>query len=57
MATCPVCDRDVEAQNPSETDYGDREFAPAQAEYEGETYGFCSEDCKRRFESDPSEYA
>ena len=57
MATCPVRDRDIEAQNPSETDYGDREFAPAQAEYAGETYGFCSENCKRRFESDPSEYA
>lgn len=57
MATCPVCDRDVEAQNPSETDYGDREFAPAQAEYDGETYRFCSEDCKQRFESDPGEYA
>ena len=57
MATCPVCDRDVEAQNPSETDYGDQEFAPAQAEYEGESYRFCSEDCKQRFESDPDEYA
>lgn len=57
MATCPVCDRDVEAQNPSETDYGNSEFAPAQVEYEGETYRFCSEDCKQRFESDPGEYA
>ena len=57
MATCPVCGRDIEAQNPSETDYADREFAPAQAEYEGESYRFCSEDCKQRFESDPDEYA
>ncbi|NHN49771.1 YHS domain-containing protein [Halostella sp. JP-L12] len=57
MTTCPVCDRDVEAQNPAETDYGGSEFAPAQTEYEGETYRFCSEDCKQRFESDPAQYA
>jgi YHS domain-containing protein len=56
METCPVCERDVEVNNPSETDYEDETFAPAQAEYEGETYHFCSEDCKDRFESSPGEH-
>jgi len=57
MDTCPVCGRGIEARNPTETDYEDEAFAPAEAEYDGETYRFCSEDCKQRFEASPEEYA
>ncbi|WP_121823378.1 YHS domain-containing protein [Halostella salina] len=57
METCPVCGQGIEARNPTETDYEDEAFAPAEAEYDGETYRFCSEDCKRRFEASPEEYA
>lgn len=57
MATCPVCGRDVEVENPAETDYGDQTFAPARAEYDDETYYFCSDGCKHRFEDAPGEYA
>jgi len=56
METCPVCGRDTEAQNPTETDYEDETFAPAEAKHDGETYHFCSDDCRRRFEDSPDEF-
>ncbi len=46
----------MEVRNPAETDYEDEEFAPATAEHDGETYQFCSEDCKQRFEDSPDEF-
>lgn len=46
MATDPVCEMDV--------DEGD---APAQAEYQGETYYFCGEGCREKFEENPQQYA
>ena len=57
MAQCAVCGADVNRSNPAETDYCDEEFAVAQVEYEGETYGFCSEEHRRTFEERPEEYA
>ena len=30
--------------------------APAQAEYEGKIYYFCSEGCKREFEENPEQF-
>lgn len=41
----PVCQMDVEESS-----------APARSEYRGETFYFCSEDCKKRFEADPERY-
>ena len=40
-----VCDMDVEERT-----------AAATTEYAGDTYYFCSEECKRKFESDPESY-
>lgn len=40
-----VCDMDV-----------DERTAAAQYEYEGDTYYFCSQKCKDKFESDPEMY-
>jgi Cu+-exporting ATPase len=34
----------------------DEKAAPARADYEGDQYYFCSEDCKRRFIADPERY-
>ena len=31
--------------------------AAAQSEYKGRTYYFCSQDCKRKFEENPEQYA
>ncbi|HEY8369960.1 MAG TPA: YHS domain-containing protein [Thermodesulfobacteriota bacterium] len=31
--------------------------AEIESTYQGKTYVFCSEDCKRRFEEDPARYA
>ena len=33
------------------------EHARGETEYGGETYFFCSEDCLRRFEEDPEQFA
>lgn len=41
----PVCQMDV-----------DEATAPAKSEYRGETFYFCSEDCKKRFEADQERY-
>lgn len=40
-----VCDQEV-----------DEKTAPAKTEYQGDTYYFHSEDCKRKFESDPESF-
>jgi Cu+-exporting ATPase len=45
MVRDPVCDREI-----------DPEDAVATTNYEGDTYYFCSEDCKRRFDADPERY-
>ncbi len=46
MARDPVCGMQVEES-----------IAPAQAEYEGRTYYFCSEACRAMFERNPGRYA
>ncbi len=46
MARDPVCGMQV-----------DEKDAAAKASFGGETYYFCSEDCKGRFEQDPQKYA
>ncbi len=40
-----VCDMDV-----------DEATAAARSEYAGDTYYFCSKDCKERFDADPERY-
>lgn len=40
-----VCQRDV-----------DERTAPATTDYEGDTYYFCSETCRDKFEADPERY-
>lgn len=30
--------------------------APAQTTYEGQTYYFCSDECKRKFDENPDQY-
>lgn len=45
MAKDVVCGMDV-----------DPESVAATSEYEGETFYFCSEGCKRRFDQDPERY-
>ena len=45
MARDPVCGMDV-----------DESSAAATAQYRGDTYYFCAEDCKRRFIADPERY-
>ena len=46
MAIDPVCGMQV-----------DEESAPAQAEYNGVSYSFCSQACLSAFEDDPELYA
>ncbi len=46
MTRDPVCNMQV-----------DEKDAAAKANYAGETFYFCSEDCKRKFEQDPQKYA
>lgn len=45
MGLDPVCKMEV---NPAS--------AAAQSEYEGQTFYFCSEACKRKFDADPTRY-
>ncbi len=45
MAEDPVCGMEV-----------DPEDAPAESEYEGETYYFCAPGCKTKFDENPEEY-
>ena len=42
----PVCGMQVDDKN-----------AAARSEHEGETYYFCSEGCKKRFDENPEQYA
>ncbi len=46
MAKDPVCGTDV-----------DERYAAAVTEYQGQTYYFCSPDCKRVFDQEPQKYA
>ncbi|HET6181892.1 MAG TPA: YHS domain-containing protein [Candidatus Sulfotelmatobacter sp.] len=45
MAMDPVCGIEVDERNP--------EF---QTQFAGKKYFFCSEDCRKEFESEPQEY-
>jgi Cu+-exporting ATPase len=45
MGLDPVCKMEV---NPAS--------AAAQSEYEGQSFYFCSAECKRRFDADPARY-
>ncbi len=45
MATDPVCGMDV-----------DEKKAAAQLGYNGQTYYFCTEACKRAFQKEPEKY-
>ncbi len=46
MAKDPVCGMQVEERQ-----------AEATAQHKGQTFYFCSEDCKSKFEQDPQRYA
>ena len=35
----------------------DTSQAPAQSQYDGQTYFFCSVECRQKFEADPKQYA
>jgi P-type Cu+ transporter len=41
----PVCQMEV-----------DEKTAAASSQYRGETFYFCSQDCKKRFDADPERY-
>ena len=45
MKRDPVCDMEV-----------DERSAAAKSQYKGDTYYFCSDECKRRFDADPERY-
>lgn len=44
--TDPVCGMQIDPQK-----------AAGKSEYQGQTYYFCSEDCKKAFQAEPSRYA
>ena len=46
MAQDPVCGMQL-----------DQNQAKAQSQYQGQTYQFCSESCKQRFDQNPQQYA
>ncbi len=46
MATDPVCGMEVEERT-----------AAAKSEWQGKTWYFCSDECKRRFDQDPKQFA
>jgi Cu+-exporting ATPase len=46
MAKDPVCGMTV-----------DEKTAAAKSEYKGQTYYFCMQGCKRKFDADPERYA
>jgi len=46
MAKDPVCGMQVNEQQ-----------APGRSEYQGQTYYFCSTNCKRQFDQNPQRYA
>ena len=43
--TDPVCGMQIEDSQ-----------APAQSSYEGQTYYFCSEECREKFDANPKDY-
>lgn len=45
MVKDPVCGMEIESSQ-----------AAAQTQYEGQSYFFCSNECKEQFEEDPSQY-
>jgi len=46
MVRDPVCNMEVNEQN-----------SAAQSKYQGQTYHFCSEECKEKFDKAPDQYA
>jgi len=46
MTKDPVCGMNVDENN-----------AKAQTEFNGKTYSFCSDECRRQFEKSPEQYA
>ena len=46
MAKDPVCGMDVQPEQ-----------AAGQSEFQGQTYYFCCDACKKRFDQDPKTYA
>jgi Cu+-exporting ATPase len=42
----PVCNMQVDEKN-----------AAGRSEYQGQTFYFCSQDCKERFDQNPQQYA
>ena len=46
MANDPICDMEVDEQT-----------AEVKSQYGGQTYYFCSEECKEQFEARPEQYA
>jgi YHS domain-containing protein len=46
MAKDPICDMEI-----------DEEIAEFKSQYGSQTYYFCSEECKKRFELKPEQYA
>jgi|GEM_PF-480707 YHS domain-containing protein len=57
MATCIVCDVDIEAATAApETGYGSEQYPPAQSEYQGTVYQFCCTDHKETFQEDPGRF-
>lgn len=56
MEHCAVCGTEIEAGEPTETDYREETFAPETVEYEGEEYYLCCGDHREAFESEPESY-
>lgn len=57
MTTCMVCQTDIEQQTAfPETGYGSEYYPPAQAEYQGAVYHFCSTDHKETFQANPNRF-
>ncbi len=46
MTRDPVCNMDVNEQN-----------AAASSQHQGQTYYFCSQECKQKFDRNPDQYA
>lgn len=46
MTKDPVCGMNVDENN-----------AKAQTEFNGKTYSFCSDECRKQFEKSPEQYA
>ena len=58
MSSCVVCGVEIEQHTASpDSGYGSEAYPPAQTEYQGATYQFCSSDHKERFLDNPEEFA